>query len=296
MRSERPIRQRSRSRRLLSSLGVMAMASAIVTPPSAIGGLPSQVTDSVRPAAADRDASAADADRDAPSIAHPLVPGRYASRQAFSTIIKTPPLGRRQTGVTVSFALHDVTVAGDELIASTRFCAVDPIPFGGVKSTMPDAFVAAMPMPLAAVTVEGPEGGPWMVSFEEWTMVIGVELDDPADPLPTEEDDPRVTDPDQDGEPGVTVYLSGMIRGRTYVVQRIVRSMSGVLMPDGSMDGTLEGRAEQETLGASNPLLSKFKPTFLDETEARLNVFQWRPVPPATTCEELLAEKDALFD
>lgn len=227
----------------------------------------------------------------------PLVPGLYASRQSFSAIVKTPPLGRRQTGITVSFALHDVTLEDGILMASTRFCSVEPIPFGGVKSTMPEEFIAAMASPRVAVQVEGPEGGPWTVDFDQWTIVIGAELDDPAsDPLPEDKKDPRVTDPDDDGKPGATVHLSGMIKGRTYVVQRLTRGMHGSLTADGRMKGTLSGRAEQTTLGASNPLLGKFKAVFLDETVAAHNVFEWLPVTEGTTCAELVDGAATLFE
>lgn len=227
----------------------------------------------------------------------PLEPGLYASRQSFSTVVKTPPLGRRQTGITVSYALHEVTRDGNHLVATTRFCSVEPIPFGGVQSSMDEAFVAAMPSPSVRVSVEGPEGGPWTVEFAEWVIIMGADLENPAeDPLPEKDDDPRVTDSDADGKPGASVHLSGRIKGRTYVVQRLTRSMHGTLMADGRMRGTLSGRAEQVTLGASNPLLSRFKAVFLDETEPAHNLFQWLPVPESTTCSDLVDESETLFE
>ena len=227
----------------------------------------------------------------------PLEAGLYASRQSFSTIVKTPPLGRRQTGITVSYALHDVTRDGEDLAASTRFCSVEPIPFGGVQSSIRGEFVAAMPSPTVAVSVEGPAGGPWAVEFEEWTMVIGAELENPAsDPLPTDKKDARVTDPDGDGKPGASVHLSGRVKGRTYVVQRLTRRMHGTLAADGHMIGTLTGRAEQVTLGASNPLLSRFKAVFLDETVPAHNLFDWLPVPEGTTCADLAEMSESLFE
>lgn len=265
-------------------LGVLAVAAL----PLVAVGLRGQETASDQDIAAGQEETAA---------ASPLVPGLYASRQSFSAIVKTPPLGRRQTGLTISYALHDVTLEDGILMASTRFCSVEPIPFGGVKSTMPEEFVAAMAPARVAVAVEGPEGGPWTVDFDEWTIVIGAELDDPvSDPLPEDKKDPRVTDPDDDGKPGATVYLSGMIKGRTYVVQRLTRGMHGSLTADGHMQGALSGRAEQTTLGASNPILSKFKAVFLDETVAAHNVFEWLPVPEGMTCSELLDDVESLFE
>ena len=227
----------------------------------------------------------------------PLEPGLYASRQSFSTIVKTPPLGRRKTGITVSYALHDVTRDGEQLVASTRFCSIDPIPFGGVQSSMDEAFVAAMGSPSVVVSIEGPEGGPWTVEFEEWVIVMGAELENPtSDPLPEDKKDPRVTDSDGDGKPGASVHLSGRIKGRTYVVQRLTRRMHGMLTADGHMSGTLTGRAEQVTLGASNPLLSRFKAVFLDETVPAHNVFEWLPVAAGTTCSSLVDDSESLFE
>jgi len=227
----------------------------------------------------------------------PLEPGLYASRQSFSTVVKTPPLGRRQTGITVSFALHEVTRDGEQRVADTRFCSIEPIPFGGVQSSMDEAFVAGMPSPSAVVSIEGPDGGPWTVEFEEWVIVMGADLEDPAlDPLPENKKDPRVTDSDGDGKPGASVQLSGRIKGRTYVVQRLSRSMHGTLTADGHMSGTITGRAEQVTLGASNPILSRFKAVFLDETDPAHNLFDWLPVPEGTTCPELADQGETLFE
>lgn len=227
----------------------------------------------------------------------PLEPGLYASRQSFSTVVKTPPLGRRQTGITVSYALHEVTRDGERLVASTRFCSVEPMPFGGVQSSIREEFVAAMASPTVVVSVEGPEGGPWTVEFAEWVMVIGAELENPgSDPLPDDKKDPRVTDPDGDGKPGASVHLSGRIKGRTYVIQRLSRSMHGTLTADGHMHGTLTGRAEQVTIGASNPLLSRFKAVFLDETEPAHNIFDWLPVAEGTSCSDLVDKSETLFE
>jgi len=224
----------------------------------------------------------------------PLPDGMYASRQIMTSSTKPGPrLGRIRVR-TVALALHRVRREADAVMASTKFCDVRQDRIGPAGTVLDSAFVAALPEWEFVVTIEG--SGPWSVRTDDFVAVVGAELEDPAaDPLPTDPDDARVTDPDGDGEPGVTVRVEGVVSGGVYVVQRIERALEGTLTADGRMTGTVIGSNQQAKLGASNFILRAFTPTFIADTEPEHNPFSWAPVGPDADCAGVVAAEVPLF-
>ena len=224
----------------------------------------------------------------------PLPDGMYASRQIMTSSTKPGPrLGRIRVR-TVALALHRVRREADAVLASTRFCDVRQDRIGPAGTVLDSAFVAALPEWEFVVTIEG--SGPWTVRTDDFVAVVGADLENPAaDPLPTDPDDARVTDPDGDGEPGVTVRVEGVVSGGVYVVQRIERALEGTLTGDGRMTGTVVGSNQQAKLGASNFILRAFTPTFIADTEPEHNPFSWAPVGPDADCARVVASEVPLF-
>jgi len=224
----------------------------------------------------------------------PLPDGLYASRQIMTSSTKPGPrLGRIRVR-TVALAIHRVRRDGDTVRASTRFCDVRQDRIGPAGTVLDSAFVAALPAWESVVTIEG--SGPWLVHTDEFVAVVGADLEDPAgDPLPTDPQDARVTDPDGDGEPGVTVRVEGVVSGGVYVVQRIERALEGTLTVDGRITGTVIGSNQQAKLGASNFILRAFTPTFIADTEPEHNPFSWAPVGPDADCTQIVAAEVPLF-
>ena len=63
--------------------------------------------------------------------------------------------------------------------------------------------------PLAPASYSGSPGA-WSVTRPATPTPVGIRLDDPAnDVLPTDPTDPRISDDDGDGNPGVTVTVRG---------------------------------------------------------------------------------------
>lgn len=204
-----------------------------------------------------------------------------------------PRLGRIRVR-TVALARHTVRREADEIRVSTQFCDVRQDKIGPAGTVLDSAFVAALPSWEATATIDGT--GPWEVSTSRFVAVVGAELEDPEnDPLPADSEDPRVTDPDGDGKPGLTVRVEGVVNGGVYVVQRIERALEGRLTADGRMSGTVIGSNQQKKLGASNFILRAFTPTFVPDTEAEHNPFSWAPVEPGTDCRTILAQEGRLF-
>jgi hypothetical protein len=225
-----------------------------------------------------------------------LPPGSYASRQYVSTRALTRPSNRYLRVRTTSLLLHRVRDTDEGLVVDTRFCSVEQEPLGKVRTTIGPGFVAAMPAWTSPVEIDAAADGPTVVRIPDHVMVLGANLDDPAtEPLPDRADDPRVTDPDGDGNPGVSVEVAGLVNGQVYLVQRLVRGLRGTPGPDGRMAGAVTGTGEQRVIGASSAIIRSFTPQFEHNPDPKRNVFVWVPVPEDATCESVVAGRDILF-
>ncbi len=232
----------------------------------------------------------------AQEVVAPIAPGLYASRQYVSNRARTRPSNRYLRVRTTSVLLHTVRAAADGLVVETRYCAVEQAPLGRVRTSIGPAFVAAMPVLEASLTADPVEGSAGAVRIADQAMVLGAQLDDLVnDPLPTDDDDPRVVDGDGDGRPGVTVEVKGFVSGQVYLVQRLIRGLRGTVGPDGRMTGTVTGAGDQVVIGASNGILKTFTPKFEHNPDPERNTFVWVPVPEDATCESVLAGRDRLF-
>ncbi|MGB9758003.1 MAG: hypothetical protein ACPLRP_03335 [Candidatus Bipolaricaulaceae bacterium] len=132
-----------------------------------------------------------------------------------------------------------------------------------------------------------PEGNRYLFLVSPYLVLNGVELSDPADPLPTSPDDPRVRDQDGDGKPGFTVRVRilGLISGETYVVQRLKQEYRGAVLGPDLIRGQILWEDEQVTLGASASFFlisGKGRPA-LEEA-----FFLMRRLQDRENCEEVL--------
>lgn len=224
-----------------------------------------------------------------------VAPGLYAGRQYVSNRALTRPSNRYLRVRTTSFLLHRVERSEAGLTVESRYCLVEQEPLGRVRTSLGPEFVAAMPAWESPLSIDSSGDGE-SVRVAEHVMVLGARLDDPAgDPLPTDPDDPRVTDPDGDGHPGVTVEVDGFVSGQVYLVQRLVRGFLGAPRSDGSIAGTVVGAGDQIVIGASNAILKTFTPKFEHNPDPKRNTFVWVPVPGETSCESVVAGRDQIF-
>jgi hypothetical protein len=224
----------------------------------------------------------------------PLPDGAYASRQIMTSSTKPGPRLGRVRVRTVALVRHTVRRIEGEIRVSTRFCDVRQDRIGPAGTVLDSAFIAALPAWESTATIEG--SGPWDVRTSRFVTVVGAELANAeTDPLPGDPEDPRVTDPDGDGEPGLTVRVEGVVGGGVYVVQRIERALEGRLTADGRMSGTVIGSNHQKKLGASNFILRAFTPTFVPDTEPEHNPFSWAPISPEADCRTIVEQEEPLF-
>ena len=161
---------------------------------------------------------------------------------------------------------------------------------------IPHAYLHSLPMRVQWIEdVISAESGTQM----DVSMLVetrGVVLDDPLnDPVPDRSDflqnpdDPRFWDQDQDGKPGITMLMDGMMRGEIYHVQRITAKPNGTLIDKDHIRGLCTVTTEMEYLDASNPdLLADID--FLVHEEADRTFFRLMRMPDDTSCADLIRE------
>jgi hypothetical protein len=94
---------------------------------------------------------------------------------------------------------------------------------------------------------------------------IGAHLASPSDTMPTAADDLRVWDEDNDGQPGITIRLSGLVTGSVYSVQSQTTTVSAVAVSPTRVEGALTFVSNQNVL-ASDP--STIKTLYASSTTA----------------------------
>lgn len=210
--------------------------------------------------------------------------GRWVQRQDTTTVSRIATIGRVRS-TTTSVILYDLRHDGASLSGQGRVCDVrivsDP---SFVGTTLPDALVRAMPAPLLDARLVRSGSAVLLEQPETWT-VLGADLDAPSsDPLPESAADPRVCDPDGDGNPGVTVRIDGIVDGEVYLVQRGWSRLRGEL-GDGAIRGEVRFGQEQVVLDASRRVLRSQPPTEPASGPGD-NTFVMAPLDASAGCRE----------
>jgi hypothetical protein len=140
---------------------------------------------------------------------------------------------------------------GATLSLSMQPCRATLPEIDGRQPVIDDALLASM-APIAVDGVAGVDDAEALhMTTRPSVMVLGLDLANPsADPLPRDEDDPAVFDQDQDGEPGITVDVSGW---EIYVGVRATFEVEGEFDADGRVAGACTLDLESEIYGDSIP-------------------------------------------
>lgn len=196
----------------------------------------------------------------------------------------------------ISYGFTDYEPVDGELISTDSFCFSEHRSDQPIEVQMSDAATQAIvPDPVAVeVTAEGDQV---LVSRPFTPTGIGVELEDPAnDPLPTDPEDPRITDDDGDGNPGVTasITLSADVTGEIYLARREIFAYEVERQDDLSLTGHVIDESEQLIIGASNPIFMT-PAQWTQHPDPALSPIILIPVEGEWDCERLRDERDDLF-
>ncbi len=240
-------------------------------------------------------------DEDIPALS---LTGTWAMLNFTTSNVTTtiPVLGEQHSvSTTAAYALATVTDTGDGTANVTAITCDITIDSGSdlVEIIIGDNYIAHL-KPTDWVFMIGAGRLPNEVSAEGVLTLNGVkDLVDPyADPLPTDKNDPRVYDQDEDGHPGMTVDCIGHIPmvfngpGTMYTIQRTIVGMFGEIQNDDTVAGSLVWESEQVVLEASNSALTSEKTI---EPDLANSWFKMVRIPENWTCAEIKANEETLF-
>ena len=126
-----------------------------------------------------------------------------------------------------------------------------------ITSEFSDAAVQAIKPRSHKVEITN-ENGKWHIYRPPTPTLLGIN-GDPSKPLSTDRNDPNLTDPDNDGKPGVTVKINigRIIKGEIYITRREIFTNYLTLNNDGTLTGFVKDDSEQFVLGASHKILDQ---------------------------------------
>lgn len=216
--------------------------------------------------------------------------GRYAHYDVVayqSTDMKT---------LIISYGFTDLGVKDGKLMAQESFCHADHASDQPIKTTISDAATSAIKPIAVAVTLTDENGRPRLQRPETPTG-IGIHLENPAtDVLPTDPNDPRIADDDNDGKPGITVKIevTDDFGGELYIARRERFAYDVTEQDDASLSGTVTDRSEQLILGASDPAFIT-RAEWVQLPDLSKSPIVLKKVTPDWDCTRLVSERDALF-
>lgn len=222
--------------------------------------------------------------------------GVWAQVQVVATLAQAPLLGTIKTR-SVAVLKYDVEQDGPALLMHEEVCALRLETDSDLTETVvPDAFVNALPHVSKPASVDL-EAVPPTLFQPQFVELHGVELEDPEnEPMPASADDPRVVDLDGDGHPGLTIYVTGIIDGALYIIQRNRIALDGAFEGPDKVAGLMKYEQEQVVLGSDNQLLADHPPVSSVDPEAENTFFISVRMPSDATCADILAAGDELFD
>jgi hypothetical protein len=225
----------------------------------------------------------------------PDMTGIWAQWEVGASITQVPVLGEVHTqGVAIMRWV--VTQNGGTLAIQQELCTLLLISDSELAATIvPDAFIASVPLMDKTGSVEA-LGASFRFTMDLTPELFGVDLVDPLnDLLPTTADDPRVIDQDGDGHPGMTVFITGMMDGAAYVVQRNLRTLDGTFVSDDRIEGLVDWNQEQNVIDSDNEILAANPPSSITDPDPEKSPFVAVRIPEDWDCASLLARQDELF-
>jgi len=227
-----------------------------------------------------------------PTALAPDLTGRWAIRTVASRYVPKTGLTSAFYTKTISVILGDQTQTGTDVSLSAEYCsqkAEDPDSLAHI--IIPDSYVKSLKPFVRTGGVALGNAGAEVFAMPSFIEVVGALLADPAsDPLPVDATDARLLDQDNDGNPGITIKLSGLASGDLYVAQRQTSTWTGIAVGVDRVEGHYAFTSEQNVVAAEpTALKSLAAQTAIVDPNTCASTFVMVRVGAATTCAEVLA-------
>jgi hypothetical protein len=196
----------------------------------------------------------------------------------------------------ISYGFTDFYMDDGKLMQSDRFVhAEQKLSRKNAESILRDEAVQAIKPRVREVELIRKDGT-WHIYSPESPSLLGIE-GDAMKPLSTNPNDPKLTDPDNDGHPGVTVQISvgKFFRGEIYITRREIFSNYLTLNGNGTLSGYVIDRSEQFVVGASKKILNQESHNFQHPDKGLSPVLLVKVSPDIDTLEELMTIKKDIF-
>ncbi len=158
----------------------------------------------------------------------------------------------------ISYGFTDFYLEDGKLMQSDRFVhSEQKLSRKNASSVFSDEAVQAIKPRVREVELSF-ENGRWLLYRPATPSLLGIS-GDPSQPLSKDPNDPNLTDPDMDGNPGVTVKISvgNFFSGEIYLTRREIFSNYLKLNNNGSLSGYVVDQSEQFVVGASKKILTQ---------------------------------------
>lgn len=219
--------------------------------------------------------------------------GTFVHKTAVTRLAEFPVVGPQETGGDTYFLVERTAIDGgyEEVI---RPCGGITYPTPAGESTMPhESFQSAEPIGSPTITIDHARGS---YALNDYVELWGLrDLPDPvATPLPADGEEAkvephqsRIWDGDDDGAPGITSNITGVLNGEVYFVQRRKFDWEGLTLSENRMLGLVTSRPEKTVIGASEELLNE---QFTDDPHPDPKEAWWEQVRIAdgATCDDVL--------
>ena len=223
--------------------------------------------------------------------------GKWAYFETAGRLAIAPAIPDPIANQTIFVALLDVTQTGTDLTIDGLYCdhrVEDPDAI--VHTVIPDTYRAALkPFTRMGTFAAGATGGLRFLSPKLYE-VLGADLTNiETEPLPTDPDDPRVTDDDADGNPGVTVRLTGIVDGEIYVVNRRWTALDGAPVASDRIEGVVEFEPEEIILASDPESIKDTSPTSARDPDECRSQFAMARAPDTADCAWVNDNVSSLF-
>ena len=196
----------------------------------------------------------------------------------------------------ISYGFTDFYLEDGNLIQKDTFLrAGQKINQENITSVFKDEAVQAIKPRLQEVDLRLVKGV-WHMHRPSTPVLLGI-TGDPSLPLSEDPNDPKLVDPDGDGNPGVTVKISigGVLNGEIYITRREIYSNHITLHSNGTLYGHVEDHSEQFVIGASMKIFAQPSNAF-QVSDIGLSPVMLVPISEdIDTLEELMAIRDQIF-
>lgn len=164
----------------------------------------------------------------------------------------------------------------------------------GATSTLNPEYYENTPVDEMEIHISEPFIGATF-DLPETIAVKGANLSDPAnEALPTDPDDSRLYDFDEDGHPGYTVHVAGAANGDLYASERFTFAYNGQIVTNDNISGLIANHVEDVFVESTSALIPTDTQTKPDDVPEH-SFFEFKRADDGLTCAQLIDQASTFF-